>query len=316
MANNKSCPKNSSSKQKSICNVAETQPRFQIVVKHTLIFKMVFVHDNRSATFACKFFEIYWFMKNLGWALFLVVFVPLIAKGNSTNLSSLVEPVERVPQTSDTLKIDFSANFQSRHIWRGTLTCDAWNVQPTVNFSNKNFLVGAWGAYTVNNSYAEIDLYIAYSVGNFTIALLDYFCPNENQRFNRLFDFNKLTTQHTFDLTLSFEGTRKFPIKFMASTLLWGDDINPTTGNNYFSTYLETGFYWERNSSQKFDFFVGATPFKGYYAKSFNIVSLGASINQYISVSDDLTIPIFGKLIVNPYTENIFLVFGLTLRVN
>lgn len=250
-------------------------------------------------------------------SLLLILFIsPLFARGNHSYFSNNIEPVEKIPIVSDTLKFEFSANFQSRHIWRGSLTCSTWNIQPTVNYSKNNFLAGIWGAYTVDNSYAEVDLYVAYTIGDFTLALLDYFCPNESQKFNRLFDFNKTTTQHTVDLTLSFNGTETFPIRFMASTLLWGDDINPSNGNNYYSTYLEAGFIWERNPSQKFDFFMGATPFKGYYAETFNLVSLGASINQNIIASKELTIPAFGKLIVNPYSENIFFVFGLTLKVN
>ncbi|PKP36035.1 MAG: hypothetical protein CVT98_09495 [Bacteroidetes bacterium HGW-Bacteroidetes-15] len=240
--------------------------------------------------------------------------LPLLSFGNPTKTSSLLEPIEKIPTATDSVSIQLSANLQSRHIWRGALTCDAWNVQPTINFSNKKFLVGAWGAYTIDNSYAEIDLYISYTIGNFTIALLDYFCPDETQRFNRLFDFHQSTTQHTLDLTLSFEG-EKIPVRLMASTLIWGDDIDPTSGKNFYSTYFEAGYLWKRTPNQEFDIFLGATPFKGYYANSLNIVSAGIGINQRISLTDSFQFPIFGKLVINPYTENIFFVFGLSLGI-
>lgn len=240
---------------------------------------------------------------------------PLFSIEDQPQFSSYAEPVEKIPTASDTLKIDYSANFQSRHIWRGTLTCDSWNIQPTINVSNKNFLMGAWAAYTLNNSYAEVDLYIAYTIKNFTVALLNYFCPDETQVFNRLFDFNQSTTQHTLDLTMSYEGPKKFPIRFMASTLIWGDDLNPSNGDNYFSSYIESGFYWNRNQNQEFDFHLGVSPFKGYYANSFNVVSIGSSITQNINITKEFSMPIFGKLIVNPHTENIFFVFGLSLSV-
>lgn len=102
----------------------------------------------------------------------------------------------------------------------------------------------------------------------------------------------------------------------MISALVWGDDIDPLSGKNFYSTYAEVGFTWERSSFQKFDINVGVTPFKGYYANSFNVVNLGFGINQTVPVSEFLKIPVFGELIVNPYTENIFFVFGLTLNIN
>ncbi len=232
------------------------------------------------------------------------------ADKNSTTSSA---SVEKIPHTTDSLSIEFSANFQSRHVWRGSLTCNAWNIQPTFNVSKRNFLFGAWAAYTVNNSYAEVDLYASYSHGPFTVSILDYFCPNENLRFNRFFDINQSTTQHTIDITVSFDGTKRFPFTLMASTLVWGDDLNPATGKNFFSTYLEAGYSWQRTPAQKFDFLVGFTPFNGYYADKASVVAVGVGINQSIKINDHLKLPIFGKLLVNPYSQNIFFVFGFTL---
>jgi hypothetical protein len=146
--------------------------------------------------------------------------------------------------------------------------------------------------------------------------LLDYFCPDETQTFNHLFNFKQKTTQHTLDAMISYEGPKKFPINLMISTLVWGDDIDPLSGKNFYSTYAEVGFTWERSSFQKFDLNFGVTPFEGYYANSFNVVNLGFGINQTVPVSEFLKIPVFGELIVNPYTENIFFVFGLTLNIN
>ncbi len=225
-----------------------------------------------------------------------------------------VVPVDNIPHTTDSLSIELSANFQSRHIWRGSLTCDSWNLQPTFNVSKDNFLLGAWAVYTVNNSYAEVNLYASYSLGSFTFSLLDYYCPTETVRFNRFFDLKQSTTQHTIDATLSFDGTDKLPFTLMVSTMLWGEDLDPVTADNYYSTYLEAGYSWRRTANQHFDFSAGITPFNGYYADGFNVVSLSASMHQTLKINDSFNLPIFGKLILNPYTENLFFVFGLTLQ--
>jgi hypothetical protein len=223
-------------------------------------------------------------------------------------------PADHIPHTTDSLLVELTASFQSRHIWRGSLTCDAWNIQPSFNISKNNFLVGAWAAYTVDNSYAEVDVYASYSIGNLTFSLLDYFCPNETIRFNRFFDLNQSTTQHTVDATISFDGTKQVPFSLMVSTLLWGDDLNPATGKNYYSTYIEAGYNWSRTATQDYQFFVGLTPYRGYYADSFNIVGVGAGVNQKIKITDSFSLPVFGKLILNPYTENLFVVFGFSLQ--
>lgn len=184
-----------------------------------------------------------------------------------------------------------------------------------MNISKSNFLIGAWGAYTVDNSYTEFDLYASYTFSNFTLAVLDYFCPNPTQKFNHLFNFNRGTTKHTLDATLSYNGTEKLPISIMVSTLFYGDDINSSTGKNFYSTYIEAGYHWRPKQNTEIDFHLGFTPFKGYYAPQPYMVSSGASVTQTIKVTPTFSIPINGRLIVNPYTESVFFVFGFTVGV-
>jgi hypothetical protein len=230
--------------------------------------------------------------------------------------NTMVDPLTKATHTTDSLSLEFSASFQNRHIWRGSLTCSAWNIQPTINLSKNNFLIGAWSAYTVDNSYAEVDLYISYSIGRLNIAVLDYFCPNETAAFNRLFDFNQRTTQHTVDVTLTYEISKKFPLSLMASTLVYGDDLNPKTGKNYFSTYVEASYIWTKKPKHQIETSIGFTPFEGYYASSLNVVNIGLSITKNLAITESFQLPVFGKLIVNPYSENIYFVFGLSIETH
>ena len=229
--------------------------------------------------------------------------------------SPLVEPTDKIHQPSDTLRFDLSADFRSRHIWRGSLTCSAWSIQPTMNLSKSNFLIGAWGAYTVDNSYTELDLYFSYTAGPFTVGFLDYFCPDETERFNHVFDYSSSSTKHTLDATFSFNGTKKFPLSVMASTLLYGDDKNPENGKNYYSTYIEAAYHLKANDKLEFDFHTGFTPFEGYYAPSANVVSCGIAATQKLALTPKLNFPITGKLILNPYTQNIYFVFGISVGI-
>lgn len=227
--------------------------------------------------------------------------------------SPLTEPSEKIHMASDSLKFDFSADFRSRHIWRGSLTCSAWSVQPTMNLTSSNFLVGIWGAYTVDNSYTEFDIYASYTYKRFTIAILDYFCPNETVKFNHLFNYNNKTTKHTLDAVVNYNGTERFPLSLSASTLFFGDDKNPNSGKNFFSTYIEANYKWEISEQLKSEFHLGVTPYEGYYSTGPNVVSCGFSVTHNLQITSNFSIPLNGKLIVNPYTENVFFVFGFSL---
>ncbi len=272
--------------------------------------------DQSNELFLRPYFSIMSARRTLTIFFFLIIFkISAIAESGSIVAKPMVEPPEKIPPASDTLNFEFSAAFQSRHVWRGTLTCKAWNIQPTFNVSRKNFLIGTWAAYTIDNSYAEFDLYLSYTVGSFSVAILDYFCPDENQQFNRLFDFKQPTTKHTIDAILTFNGTNNFPLQIMASTLIYGDDLEPNSGKNYFSTYVEANYSLERTPIQRFDFFIGVTPYKGYYANSFNIVNAGFSIEQNLIITENFQIPVFGKLHLNPFKESIHFVFGLSINV-
>ena len=222
---------------------------------------------------------------------------------------------DKLQSTTDSLSVEISANLQARHVWRGQLSCNAWNIQPSFDVSKNNFLVGAWAAYTVDNSYAEVDLYVSYTYKRFTLSLLDYFCPDETRKFNRFFNFKQSTAQHTIDAELRYNGTEDFPLTVSVSSLLWGQDLNPKPDERFLSTYIEAAYSWSVSDDMEVDAFAGLTPFKGYYADSFNVIALGAGVTQKVKITDNFNFPVFGKLVLNPYTENLYFVFGVTMGI-
>jgi hypothetical protein len=65
--------------------------------------------------------------------------------------------------------------------------------------------------------------------------------------------------------------------------------------------------------AQIIDFFAGFTPYKGNYADKFNFINVGAKLTKNIALTDKYSISVYSKLIVNPYKENVYLVFGMTI---
>lgn len=220
----------------------------------------------------------------------------LNAKGNDTPLFSL------------------SGDIKSRHTWRGGLTCSAMNLQPTLNLNLKNLTLGAWGCYTVDNTYSEIDLYATYKIKNFSISLLDYFNPIEGKKKNDFFEYGKDSTRHLIDVNVKFHGTNEFPVYIMASTLVYGVDRKPNSSSNRYSTYFETGYTLNLKADQRVDFFMGGTPHKSYYANEPAIVNLGMTVHNNVNVLGQYKLPIYISMIVNPRYQNIYFILGMTIR--
>lgn len=210
-------------------------------------------------------------------------------------------------------KLSLSAEVKSRHTWRGSLTCSALNIQPTLNLTASNLTLGAWGCYTVDNSYAEVDLYAIYRKGAFSLAVLDYYSPNEAVKQNDFFQFNSKTTRHIVDVNASYSGTSSLPIRLMVGTMVYGDDRRDSAGTNRYSTYIEAGYTLKLSALQKIDFFVGGTPHKSLYGKQGGIVNVGFTAHQTVKILRQYDLPAYASIVINPMTENIYFILGITI---
>ena len=247
--------------------------------------------------------------KLLGTALlFLSLSTFSIARAELGSADSLKTTVDETPLLS------LSGDIKSRHTWRGGLTCSAMNIQPTLELNLKNLTLGAWGCYTVNNSYSEIDLYATYKLGNLSASVLDYYNPIEGARKNDLFEYGKDSTRHLIDVNLKFHGTQDFPVYLMASTLVYGPDKKENSSSNRYSTYFETGYTLKLKGNQEVDFFLGGTPHKSCYANEAAIVNVGMTARQSVKVLNQYNLPFYISLIVNPKYEKIFFVLGVTIH--
>ena len=57
----------------------------------------------------------------------------------------------------------------------------------------------------------------------------------------------------------------------------------------------------------------GFTPWESMYSDKFNVVNIGLSATKDIKITSNFSLPIFGKLIANPYEEQLYFVVGITL---
>ena len=97
--------------------------------------------------------------------------------------------------------------------------------------------------------------------------------------------------------------------------------------NNYFTQTEEEPFkyfnYSSHSTGHTFDPFsvkdvnmnieAGFTPWESMYSDKFNVVNIGLSATKDIKITSNFSLPIFGKLIANPYEEQLYFVVGITL---
>lgn len=216
------------------------------------------------------------------------------------------EPIERE------YKIDFAIDLYSKHLWRGFSNGNSLSIQPAVEFSNSGFASGVWAAVAVDGSYHELDLYAAYTLGSFTVTLYDYFCPVKPLADIEFFEIQQGKTKHTFDLNMEYSQPDMHPFALEVATMIYGDDLNPDNGKNYFSTYIEPSYnatFYTINVKA----FAGLTPFKSYYSQSASFVNIGTGLARKFPVTKKFDIETRIIFAYNPSINKGWISFGIGL---
>ncbi|MDD5649006.1 MAG: hypothetical protein PHF86_01070 [Candidatus Nanoarchaeia archaeon] len=216
--------------------------------------------------------------------------------------------------------INVSADLVNRFFWRGqNVGGNSFHLQPLVYYSKSHFEIGAFGSYGFCNKYEEVDLYAKFKLKDFAIAYTNYYIPifgdeTPSSINTKFYNFGK-TTPNIGEVSLSYK-SESFPLFGSINTFIWGNDKNfgydaelDSTGGNYYSTYAELGYSFNKN----INLFVGLTPYRGFYGNDFGVVNVGLKVYKNIEVTDKFNIPVYVVLSSNPQKENLFLMIGITL---
>lgn len=202
----------------------------------------------------------------------------------------------------------------SRYILRGQLMGgNSVHIQPKVAFVHKGLEIGVMGTYGITNQYYEVDPYIKYSSKYTSVTFINHFDPilpsdDDKSLVSNVKFFNYgSNTSRIGEVILTYNG----PIRLLMSTYIYGNDLD-SLSHSRFSTYFELG-YTLNIKKQKIDLFFGITPHSGVYANSFAVVNVGVTTYKDIKITEKFTIPTYYTISVNPNTQNIFFIAGLTL---
>lgn len=204
----------------------------------------------------------------------------------------------------------------SSYIWRGSYNAGA-SIQPSLDFSVAGFSVGAWGSTDFGgNGKKEVDLSAKYSIAGLTFGVTDYWWAGEGAF--KYFHYSKGSTAHLFEGNISYVlPFEKFPLTLSWNTFFAGADIDAAGKRNY-STYIELSYPFSIGSVD-LKAIVGAAPwyspaFLPSENRGFSVCNVALGAQKAIKCSDKFSIPLFTQLILNPATEDIHLVFGLSLK--
>jgi len=228
-----------------------------------------------------------------------------------------------ITQAQET-SLNSGADFMSRYVWRGLqLGGSSPSIQPSLEFTAGNFTAGTWGALSVSNNLTvqETDLYLSYSIKEmFSVTVTDYFLPDESLARNNYLEWKEDNTGHLLEASASFLGTDSIPITFLAAVNFWGADARHANNKKQYSTYFELGYHGTCKEVE-YNIFIGGTPTNpdseagetGYYGPEAGITNIGITAIKNIAITDKFTLPVSTSFIINPQSENVYLVFGITL---
>lgn len=215
------------------------------------------------------------------------------------------------------ITVNGGADLVSAYIWRGTYNAGA-SVQPSISMKVGDFSIGAWGSTDFGgNGKKEVDISASYSIKGFTFGVTDYWWAGEGAY--KYFHYGKGETSHLFEGNLSYQlPFERFPFILSWNTIFAGADHGDNDKRNY-STYIEVSYPFSVGS---FDMItkVGAAPwnspaFLSSENKGFSVCNVAVGARKAIKCSEKFSIPLFTELIFNPATEDIHLVFGVSLKL-
>ncbi len=247
-----------------------------------------------------------------------------VRKGMMLAVLALLPVVCAIAQDSTkTSNFSLGADVVSRYVWRGiNLGGGQPHIQPWAKYSfgSSGLVLGAWGSQGISNGIGnEIDLYLSYTpVSPLTVSVTNYYFPVD-AALTRDVLFSDYEGHNTMEASLLFNGTEKIPFTLLLAMNFLGLDGVKANGDPVMSKYAELG-YSKVIADTKVSPFVGfalddnaVENVPGFYGNySMGVINLGLTVSKELKISESLVVPVKAQIIMNPESENMFLVFGMS----
>ena len=210
--------------------------------------------------------------------------------------------------------VHLSFDLQTKYVWRGMemMTQNSSPVFfPSISYSKSGFYVYAMGGYSLNGIYSEVDLGLSYAYKWLTIAVNDYYYPTTTIANDKYFDFNKTTTGHWLEGTLTI-APEKIPAYILFSNFFYGAD-KTIEGKQAYSTYVELGAHYDFLADNSLSLVVGAALNEGCYTgyeRGFGVCNIELKYTHTVHFANEWTLPLNVSYIINPIREKAFVNFS------
>jgi hypothetical protein len=200
------------------------------------------------------------------------------------------------------------ADLVSSYVWRGQ-DLGGVSIQPGASVAYKGFSLAAWGSVGLESADAkEFDLTLGYSTGGFSFSVTDYWFNTGSGYFQ----YGAHRTKHVFELQAGYD------FGLLAAnwyTNFAGDDGVKADGQRAYSSYFSVsapfklgGIEWTAE--------VGLVPwettFYNGYTGGFAVTDLSLAAAKEIKVTESFSLPLSGKISINPRTDKAYFVVGLS----
>lgn len=213
----------------------------------------------------------------------------------------------------DRLESTVSADFVSQYVWRG-LDLGGASLQPSLGVSYKGLSLSAWGSTGLTDpaDTREVDLTLDYTAGGLQFGVTDYWFNAGPDQLNRYLHYASNSTNHVFE---AFAGYDFGPVFIQWFTNFAGADGVNAAGKRAYSSYFEIGIPFTTGEVE-WAAAAGAVPFGTdfYGNERFVVTNLSLTASKAIEAGGTFRIPLSAGFVVNPYSGQAFLVFGLTIQ--
>ena len=204
--------------------------------------------------------------------------------------------------------IDVGADLVSSYVWRGMYTSGA-SFQPELSLSAYGLRLGAWGSSDFTALAKEVDFFLSYETGGFSIGITDYWWMGEGH------PYFKKGSSHILEASLGYTISENVPLSLGVNTLFYGDE-DKQDNKQQFSSYFTAGYSFSVKSVDcEVGVGLGISPLKnGMFTnegKVFDVASISARASKNLQFTEKFAMSVFVELILSPARDNAYLVFGI-----
>lgn len=207
-------------------------------------------------------------------------------------------------------KVSWMAGFSTQYVWRGIEFGEGPTIFPQLCLHKGNFSGTLYGAYTLDGKHREVDICLAYTYGNLSLALNDYYFVSPIGEYDSYFNYKDT---HYIELYGTY-WLQRVPVWITLSSYVFGADKNE--GKQAYSSYAELGYRHQLDTQSSLSFHVGASLNRGFYtlySKGFALSTIGIEYSRKLRFGS-YTLPLSLSYSINPHREKGYINLGVTFR--